>query len=66
MKFLFLLLFVSLAINIDVVDTTTSRSWQMHSKQYECGHAMAGPTGCLQVGPQSGQSRQDSRLVIQW
>ena len=39
---------ISVNINLDKLDTTTSRSWSIHAKQYSCGDTLAGPTGCLQ------------------
>lgn len=39
---------VDINIHIDTLDTTTSRSWAIHVKQYTCGDTNAGPTGCLQ------------------
>jgi len=39
---------IDVSININTLDTSTSRKWSIHAKQYECGSAIAGPTGCLQ------------------
>ena len=39
---------VDINIHIDTFDTTTSRTWAIHVKQYTCGDTNAGPTGCLQ------------------
>ena len=39
---------VDINIHIDTLDTTTSRSWAIHVKQFTCGDTNAGPTGCLQ------------------
>ena len=39
---------VDISFHINTLDTTTSRVWSIHAKQYTCGDTLAGPTGCLQ------------------
>jgi len=39
---------VDINIHVNTLDTTLSRTWSIHAKQYTCGDTMAGPTGCLQ------------------
>ena len=39
---------VDINIHVNTLDTTNTRSWSIHAKQFTCGDTMAGPTGCLQ------------------